>query len=83
MFVILTTKPLNDGTKGFRFHFGIRINGKILGKKGFVRRRKLQSNGIKFTQGDCMNAYHIGKTTVYTEKSTNKTTARKFRHVAG
>ena len=48
-----------------------------------MRRRKLQSNGIKFTQGDCMNAYHIGKTTVYTEKSSNTTTGRKFRHVAG
>ena len=75
MFVILATKPLNDGTKGFRFNF--------LGKKGIVRRRKLQSNGIKFVRGDCMNAYHIGKTTVYTERSTNTTTGRKFRHVAG
>jgi len=83
MFVILATKPLNDGTKGFRFNFGIRINGKILGKKGFVRQRKLQSNGIKFTKGDCMNAYHFGKTTVYTEQSVNKTTARKFCHLAG
>ena len=75
MFVILATKPLNDGTKGFRFNF--------LGKKGIVRRRKLQSNGIKFTQGDCMNAYHIGKTTVYTERTVNKTSARKFCHLAG
>ncbi len=75
MFVILATKPLNDGTKGFRFNF--------LGKKGIVRRRKLQSNGIKFTQGDCMNAYHIGKTTVYTEQTVNKTSARKFCHLAG
>ena len=46
MFVILATKPLNDGTKGFRFNF-------------------------------------FGKTTIYTEQSTNKTTARKFHHVAG
>ena len=75
MFVILATKPLNDGTKGFRFNF--------LGKKGIVRRRKLQSNGIKFVKGDCMNAYHIGKTTVYTEQSVNKTSARKFCHLAG
>ena len=75
MFVILATKPLNDGTKGFRFNF--------FGKKGIVRQRKLKSNGIKFTKGDCMNAYHFGKTTVYTELSTNTTTGRKFRHVAG
>ena len=75
MFVILATKPLNDGTNGFRFKF--------LGNIVIVRIRKLQSNGIKFTQGDCMNAYHIGKTTVYTEKSSNTTTGRKFRHVAG
>ena len=53
MFVILATKPLNDGTKGFRFNF--------FGKKGIIRRRKLQSNGMKFVKGDCMNAYHIGR----------------------
>ena len=75
MFVILATKPTQDGCKGFRFNF--------LGKKGIVRRRKLKSNGIKFTKGDCMNAYHIGKTTVYTEQSVNKATARKFCHLAG
>ena len=75
MFVILATKPLNDGTKGFRFNF--------FGKKGIVRRRKLQSNGIKFVKGDCMNAYHIGKTTIYTEQAVNKTSTRKFHHVAG
>ncbi len=75
MFVILATKPLNDGTKGFRFNF--------FGKKGIVRQRKLQSNGIKFTKGDCMNAYHFGKTTIYTEQPVNKTTARKFCHLAG
>ena len=75
MFVILATKPLNDGTKGFRFNF--------FGKKGIIRRRKLQSNGIKVTKGDCMNAYHIGKTTVYTEKSSNTTNGSKFRNVAG
>ena len=31
MFIILATKPLNDGTKGFRFNF--------LGQKGFYRKR--------------------------------------------
>ena len=75
MFVILATKPLNDGTKGFRFNF--------FGKKGIIRRSKLQSYGIKFVKGDCMNAYHIGKTTIYTELSTNTSSGRRFRHVAG
>ena len=75
MFVILATKPLNDRTKGFRFNF--------FGKKGIIRQRKFKSNGIKFIKGDCMNAYHFGKTTIYTELSTNTSSGRKFRHVAG
>ena len=37
MFVILATKPLNDGTKGRRFN--------ILGQKGFFRLRKNTSRG--------------------------------------
>ena len=39
MFLIVATKPLNDGTKGFRFN--------VLGQKGFYRKRANKSNGIK------------------------------------
>ena len=51
MFIVLATKPLRDGTKGFRFN--------ILGKKGLVRLRKRKSTGwFKRTELDTMNAYH-------------------------
>tara|TARA_B100001758_G_C18340260_1_gene573927 strand:- start:44 stop:283 length:240 start_codon:yes stop_codon:yes gene_type:complete len=79
MFVILATKPLNDGTKGFRFHFGIRINGKILGKKGIYRKRSTVNRQGK-SIGDIMNGYHFGKRSVYFEQTTPK---RKLYHFAG
>ena len=44
MFVIFATKPLNDGTKGFRFNF--------LGYKGLTRKRKHTSRGYKINVGD-------------------------------
>jgi hypothetical protein len=72
MFLILSTKPLNDRTKGFRFN--------VLGKKGLVRIRKIKSNGFKIVQDDCMTALHMGKVTVYTER---KVTERKLSHFAG
>ena len=40
MFVLLATKDLNDGTKGFRFNF--------LGIKGLTRKRKGLSRGLGF-----------------------------------
>ena len=43
MFVILATKPLNDGTNGFRFN--------ILGNKGIYRKRKIEKRYGK-SQGD-------------------------------
>ena len=84
MFVIFATKPLNDGTKGFRFHFGIRINGKILGKKGLLRIRSIKSRGFSlFNRDACMTAHHIGKFSLYVEHNQNKVTERKFWHFAG
>ena len=53
MFVIFATKPLNDGTKGFRFNF--------LGLKGLTRKRKHTSRGYKINVGGCMKAIHLGK----------------------
>ena len=76
MFVILATKPLNDGTRGFRFN--------ILGLKGLVRRRKNKSRGISmFNRDDCMTAHHLFKTSVYIERKHNRDTERKFMHFAG
>ena len=72
MFVIFATKPLNDGTKGFRFNF--------LGYKGLTRKRKHDSRGYKINTGGCMTAIHLGKRTVYLEHSA---TPRKLRHFAG
>jgi hypothetical protein len=52
MFYVLATKPLNDGTKGFRFN--------ILGKKGLYRKRSCKSRGwLNVTEGD-MKGYHMG-----------------------
>ena len=76
MFVILATKPLNDGTSGFRFN--------LLGMKGLVRKRKILSRGLSLFNRDlCMTAHHIGKFSVYVEHNRNRVTERKFWHFAG
>ena len=76
MFVILATKPLNDGTRGFRFNF--------LGIKGLVRRRSTKSRGFSlFNRDNCMTAHHLWKTSVYIERKRNRVTERKFMHFAG
>jgi hypothetical protein len=73
MFLIVSTKPLNDGTKGFRFN--------LLGQKGLVRLRKHKSNGwFKRVSKDCMTTIHMGKLSVYAE---HKATERKLWHFAG
>jgi hypothetical protein len=75
MFVIFATKPLNDGTKGFRFN--------AFGLKGVVRKRKSLSRGYGFTQGKSMKALHLGKLTVYFETGRNSYSVRQLRHFAG
>jgi len=71
MFILFATKPLNDGTKGFRYNF--------LGKKGLYRKRNTTSRyGV--TQGDCMKGYHFGKRSLYIEQAATK---RKLYHYAG
>ena len=76
MFVCFATKPLNDGTNGFRFNFA--------GIKGLARKRKPRSPkryGVQ--QGACMTGYHFGKISVYVEQSKNKRNSRRVRHFAG
>lgn len=77
MFAILATKPLNDGTKGFRFN--------ILGKKGLVRVRKVKSNGWFTRCGSyAMPGVNIGRMSVYVETKRNaQKLDRKLRHFAG
>lgn len=74
MFIIVATKPLNDGTKGFRFNF--------FGMKGLYRKRNTKSRGLALFQRDkCMTAHHIGKRSLYVERNVN--TQRKLFHFAG
>lgn len=72
MFAIIATKPLNDGTKGFRFNF--------FGRKGLTRKRSCISRGYRIEHKKCMTAIHLGKRTVYFE---HKATSRKLQHFAG
>jgi len=72
VFIIFATKPLNDGTSGFRFN--------ILGKKGLVRRRKILSRGFRIERKLCVTAIHAGRLTVYAEHAKNP---RLFQHFAG
>ena len=75
MFVLFATKPLNDGTQGFRFNFA--------GVKGLPRKRKHSSRGFKITRNGCMTALHLGKRSVYVEQKLNRSTERRLRHFAG
>lgn len=79
MFVLFATKPLNDGTNGFRFNFA--------GVKGLTRKRqpnrKDSSRGYKIIKGDCTTQLHLGKRSIYIEHKPNRSTERKFHHFAG
>ena len=79
MFTCIATKPLNDGTDGFRFNF--------LGMKGMTRKRKpyrsTSSRGYNIQRGKCFNIYNIGRRTIYIEKAANKIITRRVRHFAG
>jgi hypothetical protein len=75
MFVIMATKPLMDGTKGYRFN--------LFGVKGLTRKRKVISRGYKVVMGDCMIAYHLGKRSFYVEADRNTYCSRMLRHFAG
>ena len=75
-FTCIAIKPLNDGTKGFRFN--------LLGKKGIYRKRQIKSRGFKlFDRGDCMVGFHLGKRSVYFESKRNTNSVRKLAHFAG
>ena len=75
MFVLFATKPLNDGTTGFRFNF--------VGVKGLTRKRKTLSRGFKLQRATCMLALHMGKRSVYIEHKPNQKTERRFHKFAG
>ena len=72
MFVIVATKPLNDGTSGFRFN--------VLGQKGLVRKRKRKVRATGKQVGPTMDVFSIGKFSLALEK---KRPARKLAHFAG
>lgn len=72
MFIILATKGLNDGTKGFRFN--------VCGLKGLTRKRKHKALPWGIKSDDCMTAIHMGKRSVYFE---HNATIRRLRHFAG
>ena len=74
MFVLFATKPLNDGTQGYRFNFA--------GVKGLTRKRKV-INRIGITRKDCMTGLHLGKRSIYIERKPNRSTERRFHHFAG
>lgn len=75
MFLIAATKPLNDGTSGFRFN--------VFGVKGFVRKRKCKSHPVSKEVGRCMTRYNAGKFSLYVENKPNRLSKRKIRHIAG
>jgi len=87
--LVRETKPLNDGSQGFRFAYGVisflkTKRGKFYGFKGLTRKRYTKSKGwFKRNHGECMNAYHFGKRTVYFEHSLNRIGTRKLWHFAG
>ena len=75
MFVLFATKPLNDGTKGFRFNFA--------GIKGLTRKRKNLKRSFKIDSSGCRTAIHLGKRSLYIERKPNRKTDRKLCHFAG
>jgi len=87
--LVRETKPLNDGSQGFRFAYGVisflkTKRGKFIGIKGLTRKRNRDSRGwFKREQGECMNAHHFGKRTVYFEHRRNRIGTRKLWHFAG
>jgi len=71
---LISTKSLNDDTKGFRFN--------VLGLKGLTRKRITKSRGYKVTLGKCTNAIHLGKRSVYFEHKPNRASERKLHNFA-
>ena len=78
MFVIIATKPLNDGTEGFRFN--------IFGKKGGIRLRKYKRSAVHFNLnkrlggGGCFTIRTFGRFYLWT---LHKNSARRLQHFAG
>ena len=75
-FTCIAIKPLDDGTKGFRFN--------VLGKKGLTRKRQFKSRGFRlFDRGECMVGFHLGKRSIYLESKNSANSDRKLAHFAG
>ena len=74
MFYCIATKPLNDRTQGFRFN--------ICGVKGLTRKR-ISIRRWGWDKGKSMVSVHLGRRSVYLERSTNKTKGKRIRHFAG
>ena len=74
MFYCIATKPLHDGTNGFRFN--------VCGVKGLTRKR-LRKRRWGVTKGKAMVALHIGRRSVYIEKKDNKYKRKRIGHFAG
>lgn len=55
----MSKKPLNDGTDGFRFNYGITSG---IYRKRLIKKRK----GIQ--KGDTFTAFHYGKRSLYIEQ---------------
>jgi len=75
MFLCIATKPLNDGTTGFRFNF--------FGLKGLTRKRIILNRGFAIERGKCTTKIHLGKRSVYLEQKPNRMSKRRIRHFAG
>ena len=59
---ILSTRPLNDNTKGFRFD--------LMGNKGIYRVRKFKTRKLAFeVVGTTFFAIHMGKRSLYMQQN--------------
>ena len=61
MFVLVATKPLNDGTSGFRFN--------VLGQKGLVRKRKRKVRATGKQVGPTMDVFQSASFHLHLKRS--------------
>ena len=86
MILLFLKRPLNNGSKGFRYCFkvGFYFTGKtkyIINKQGKYIKRVSKSNGYKFNLGICFNRLDFGKRSLYFYR--NEKSVRKVHHFAG
>lgn len=88
MFVLFSKRPLNNGSKGFRFCFkvGYYKNGKenlLINRQGKYIKRATKSRGIGAGMGDCFYQLHLFRRSLYVEHKWNRASARRLHHFAG